>query len=162
MIDCSALSRGFVHYDSPGYGNVQGCDLASHRNPNEVIASATDKIVKSLSFAAQNQSTVEAEIELVIVDGSALIETNAPNVISLEFLQSAHEIGDAGYAHMLRRASRRLGDCCRYGSGTTFRYDNTIDSCALCSPEQCSEIMRVFYAIEGEDEMILSSLGEQV
>ena len=46
-----------------------------------MVAGAADKIVQSGAFAAKHQNAVASEVELVVVRGAALVESNDPDIL---------------------------------------------------------------------------------
>ena len=160
----SALSSGFVENHRTGCGDVEGADAASHGNAEQVVAGAANQIVKASAFAAQNENAVAAEVELVVVGRTALVEANHPDVLFFQFLQGSDKVDDAGDAQVLggsgtgfhrNRAKRR---------GAAFGEDDSIDTCAIGNAEKRAEVLRIFHAIEGEEQARLRRVrrGEEI
>ena len=74
----AALAKCFIEHDGPGGRHVQGTYSAGHGNTQQVIAGAADKIVKACSFPAQHDHAVAGQIELVVVRGPPLVESDDP------------------------------------------------------------------------------------
>jgi hypothetical protein len=65
---------------------------------------------------------------------------------------------------MFRSTGRGLGHGRGHWRRSSFRQNNAIDARAIGGPEKCSEVVRVFDAIESEEEPVLAGLagGQQV
>jgi hypothetical protein len=146
------LTEGFVEdYCSSG-GDVEGADAASHGNAQQVIAGAADKIVKAGAFSAKNENAVAGEIELVVVAGAAFVETDDPEIVALELFKGADEIDDAGDAEVLGSSGAGLDGGGAKWCGPAFGEQDAVDAGAIGDTKKRAEILRVFYAVECEEE----------
>jgi hypothetical protein len=153
-----ALAEGLVHDDGAGDGDVERGDLASHGDAQEVVAGFLDEVVEACALAAQDEDAVGAEVEGGVVGAAALIEAKHPDVGLLHLLEGADEVGDAGDADVLGRAGGGLGDGRRDWCGPAFGEDDAVDAGAVGGAEEGAEVVRVFDAVEGEEEAVV--LGE--
>jgi hypothetical protein len=108
--------------------------------------------VEACAFAAENEDAVAGEVELVVVDLAALIETDDPDVLALEVFEGADEVDDAGDAEVLGCAGTGFYGDRAEGGGTAFGEDDAIDACAVGYAEQSAKILGVFYAVKREEQ----------
>jgi hypothetical protein len=145
----AALAGGFVENDRAGGGDVEGADASGHGDAQQVVAGAADEIVQAGAFPAEDEDAVAAEVELVVVGSAAFVEADDPDVLFFQFLQGADKVDDAGDAQMFG------GSCAGfYGDGaqrrsSAFGEDYAVDAGAIGYAEKCSEILRIFDAVEG-------------
>ena len=66
-----------------------------------MVAGFADQIVEAFALAAEDQDQIAGEVELVVVGGAALVETDDPEILLLELLKGADQIDDAGDAEVL-------------------------------------------------------------
>jgi hypothetical protein len=117
-----------------------------------VVAGAADQIMQAGAFAAQDEDAVAREIEAVVVRLAAFIEPYDPQIVALEFFESSDQVDDAGDAEMLGRAGAGLdGDRAKRGRAALGE-DYAIDAGAIGHAKQGAKILRVFNAVEGEDQ----------
>ena len=81
--------------------------------------------------------------------------------------ERADEVGDAGDADVLGGAGGGLGDGRRDGGGAALGQEDAVDAGAVGGAEQRAEVVRVFNAVEGEEEAVAAgslarAAGEQV
>jgi hypothetical protein len=148
----TALTECFKEYDRAGGGDVEGADAAAHGNAQQVIAGAADEIVETCALAAEDEDAVAGKVELVVVRLTALVETDDPEVLALEFFEGADEIDDAGDAQVLGCAGAGLDCYGAQGGGAALGEQNAIDSCAIGYAQKSAEILRVFNAVEGKKQ----------
>jgi hypothetical protein len=117
-----------------------------------VIAGAADEIVKARALAAEDDNQVAGEVKPVVVDGAALVEAGDPEVAALEVLEGADEIHDAGDAQVLGGARAGFDGCGAQGRRAALGEEDAVDSGAIGNAEQSAEVLRIFDAIESEDE----------
>jgi hypothetical protein len=117
-----------------------------------VIAGAADKIVKARALAAEDDNQVAGEVKPVVVDGTALVEADDPEVAALEVLEGADEIDDARDAQVLGGARAGFDGRRAQGRGAALGEEDAVDSGAIGNAEQSAEVLRIFDAIESEDE----------
>jgi hypothetical protein len=117
-----------------------------------VVAGAANEVVEAGALAAKDQDAVASEVELVVVGGPALVETDDPDVLLLKVFKSANEVDDAGDAEVFGGTGAGF-DCNRAdGSGAAFSEDYAVDACAIGHAEKRAEILRIFNAIEREEQ----------
>ena len=85
----SALAHGFVHDDGTGDGDVEGGDLASHRDAKEMVTGFLDEVVEAGAFASEDENAVGFEVEVGVVGCAAFVEADDPDVFLLELLEGA-------------------------------------------------------------------------
>jgi hypothetical protein len=147
-----ALAGGFIEDDSSGGGDVQGADGAGHGDREKVVAGAAHEIVKAGAFAAEDDHKVAGEIELIVRGGAAFIETNDPEVAALELFERADEVDDTGNAQVFGRSSARFDGGRTERCGTPLGEENAVDTCAIGDAKESAKILRIFNAVEGEQE----------
>jgi hypothetical protein len=152
----AALAHGLVHDDCSGYGDVEGRDLSGHGDSEEVVAGLFDEVVEAGSFAAEDEDAVGAEVEVHVVGGAALVEAEDPDVFLLELLEGADEIGDAGYADVFGGSGGGLGNGSGDGGGAAFGEDDAVDTGSVGGAKKGPEVVGVFDAVEGEEEVVLA------
>ena len=117
-----------------------------------MVAGAADEIVQARALAAKDDDEIAGEVELVVVGFATFVETDDPEVVLLEVFEGADEIDDAGDAEVLGRAGAGFDGCGAEWSGAALGEDDAIDTGAIGDAEQSAEVLRIFNAIEGEDE----------
>ncbi len=150
----AALAGGFVEHNSSGGGNVEGTDASGHGDAEQVVAGAADEVVETGAFAAEDENAVTGEVELVVVAGAALVEADDPEVLLFQLFEGADEVDDTGEAQVLGSAGAGF-----YGHGTercgaAFSEHDAINAGAVGHAQQSAEILRVFDAVEGENEAL--------
>ena len=148
----AALAGGFVEHDGSGGGDVEGADAAGHGDAQQVVAGAADEIVEACAFAAEDEDAVAGEVELVVVGGAAFVEADDPEILALELFEGADEVDDAGDAEVLGCAGAGLYGHGAEGRGAALGEDDAVDAGAVGYAEESAEILRVFDAVEGEEE----------
>jgi hypothetical protein len=125
-----------------------------------MIAGAADQVVQARAFASKDDYRVRREVELVVILGAALVEADAPEVVLLEDFEGTDHVDDAGDTEMLGRPRRGFdGDGAERG-GAAFGDDDAVDAGTLGAAEESAEILRIFDAVEGEDEAGLGTLED--
>ncbi len=152
LLFTAALAEGFKEHHGSGGGDVEGTDAASHGDAQEMIAGAADEFVETVAFAAHDQGAVAGEVELVVVHSAALVETDDPDVLTLELFEGADEVDDAGDAEMLLGSGGGLGGYGAQGRGAALGHDHCVDSGSVGGAKECAEVLGIFNAVEGEDE----------
>ena len=148
----AALTGRLVEHDGARGGDVQRADAAGHGNAQQVVAGATHKIVEAGALPAEDEDAVAGEIELIVVGGAALIESNDPDVLPLQFFESTDEVDDARDAQMLCCSGARLHSDRTERSRTPLGENNAVNTGAVGDAEQCAEVLRIFNTIEREQE----------
>ncbi len=152
----AALAHGLVHDDRAGHGDVERRNLACHGDAEQVVAGLFDQVVQARAFAAQHQHAVGVEVEVGVVGGSALVETEHPDVLLLELFERADEVGDAGDADVLGGSGGGLGDRGGDRGRAAFGQDDAVDARAVGGAKQRAEVVGVFDAVEGDEELVLA------
>jgi hypothetical protein len=49
-----------------------------------MVACAADEVVEACALAAEDENEVTGQVELVVVRGASFIETNDPEILTLE------------------------------------------------------------------------------
>jgi hypothetical protein len=85
-------------------------------------------------------------------------------VFLLHLFERADEVGDAGYADVLGGSGRGFGYGAGDRGGAAFGDDDSVYSGAVGCAQECAEVVRVFYAVEGKEEAVLAVFfgGEEV
>jgi hypothetical protein len=148
----AALAGGFVEDDRSGSGDVEGADATGHGNAQQVIAGAADERVQARALAAKDDDEIAGEVELVVIGFTAFVKTDDPKVVLLEVFEGADEIDDAGDAEVLGCAGAGFDGGGAEWSGAALGEEDAIDSGAISNAEQSAQVLRIFDAIEGEDE----------
>jgi hypothetical protein len=148
----AALAEGFKENDCSGGGDVEGADAAGHGNAQEVVAGAADEIVEARALAAEDEDAVSGEVELVVIGLAALVETDDPDVLTLEFFKGADEVDYAGDAQVLGCAGAGLDGNRTQGSGTALGEHDAVNSGTVGHAQQGAEVLRVFNAVESEEQ----------
>jgi hypothetical protein len=79
--------------------------------------------------------------------------------VALEFFQSADEVNDASDTQVLGGAGAGLDGCRSQRCGAAFGEDDAVNACSVGYAKQCAEILRIFNAVEGEQEAGCSRIG---
>ena len=127
-----------------------------------MVATATDQIVEASAFAAENEDAVAGQVELVVVGFSTFVEAYDPEVLALKVFKGADEVDDAGDAQVLGGAGAGLDGYRAEWSGTALGEHAAIDASAIGNPEECSEVLGVFDAVESEEQARRTGLGRRV
>lgn len=161
----AALAGCFIQNDGTGCGDVQRGDAAGHGNAKQVVAGAAGEVVKPFTFAAEDDDGVGGPVVGVVVDGSALVEADAPDVVLLELLEGADEIDDAGDAHVLGGAGGGFDGDSAQGGGAPLGEDDAINPGTIGGADKRAEILGIFDSVECEQESGgggVAGLGEEV
>ncbi len=103
-------------------------------------------------LAAEDEDAVAGEIEAVVVGCAALVESDDPEIALLELFKGADEVDDAGDAEVFGGSCAGLDRYRAQGRGAALGEDDAVDACAVSHAKERAEILRVFDAVEGEDE----------
>ena len=160
----TALAHRLVHDDGAGDRYVQRGHLPGHGDAQEMVAGLFDEVVQARALAPKDEDAVGFEVEVGVVGGPALVEADDPDVLLLHLLQRADEVGDAGDADVLGGSGGGLGDGRGDGSGAALGQDDAVDTGTVGGAEERAEVVRVFDAVESEEEFVLAWLfgGQQV
>ena len=127
-----------------------------------MVAGFFDEVVEACAFAAEDEDGVGGEVVVGVVGGSALVESDDPNVGFLHLLEGADEVGDAGDADVFGGSGGGLGDGGGDGGGAALGEEDAVDSGAVGSADECSEVVRVFEAVKSEEEARVVRQGQEV
>jgi hypothetical protein len=89
---------------------------------------------------------------LVVWGGAAFVETDDPEITALELLERADEVDDAGDAEMLGGSGTGFDCGGAEGSGAALGEKDAVDAGAIGDAKKSAEILRVFNAVEREQE----------
>jgi hypothetical protein len=126
-----------------------------------VVAGAADQVVQARAFASEDDYGIGREVAAVVILGAALVEADDPEVIGLEGFEGTDEVDDAGEAEVLGCSGRSLDGGGAEGGGTAFGGQDAVDAGGFGGAEEGAKVLRVFDAIEGEDQAGFCS-GEEV
>lgn len=150
----SALAEGFVEDDGSGGGDVEGADAAGHGDAEQVVAGLADEVVQACAFPAEDENAVAGEVELVVVGRTALVETDNPQILPFEVFEGADQINDASDAEVLGSSGAGFDGDWAQGRGAALGEDDAVDAGAVGYAEQSAEVLRVFDAVEGEQQTV--------
>jgi hypothetical protein len=117
-----------------------------------MIAGAANEIVQACALAAKDENAVAGEVELVVIGGAALVETDDPEILALELFQGADKIDDAGDAQMFGGSGAGLHGDGAEGRSTALGKNNAVDACSVGYAEKRAQILWVFHAVQSEQE----------
>src|SRR5437867_11821748 len=75
----AAMSNNFIKDNAGGNRNIQGCDVAKHRQPNQRVAVFSHKTPQSAVLAAENQGNRSVVIKASPVLSAGCIDTDNPH-----------------------------------------------------------------------------------
>ncbi len=108
--------------------------------------------MQACALAAQNQYEIAGEIESIVVGGAAFVETDNPEIVTLEHFKCTDQIDDARDAEVFGCAGAGFDGCRAEGRGATLSEENAIDTCAIGDAKKGAKVLRIFNAVEGEEE----------
>ena len=117
-----------------------------------MIAGAAHEIVEAGAFASEDDDEIAGEIELVVCRRAAFVETDDPEIVALEFFKSADEVDDTGDAEVLGGAGAGFDGDGAQGGGAALGEKDAIDARAIGDAKKSAEVLRVFNAVEREEE----------
>ena len=121
-----------------------------------MVAGLFDEVVEACTFASKDEDTVGFEVEVGVVGGAALVEAEDPDVLLFELFEGADEVGDAGDANVLGCAGGGFGYGGGDGCGTALGDDDAVDTCAVGGAKEGAEVVGIFDAVEGEEEVMFA------
>ena len=155
----AALAGGFEKDGGSGGRDVERADAARHGNAEKVVAGAAHEVVQARALAAEDDDEITSEVELVVVGGAALIETGDPEVAALELFEGTNEIDDTRDAEVLGGSGAGLDCGGTERRGAALGEQHAVDAGAVGHAEKSTEILRIFDAVEGEDEARCGGAG---
>jgi hypothetical protein len=117
-----------------------------------VVAGLLDEVVEARAFATEDENAIGGEIEVGVVGGTTLVESDDPDVSFLHLLEGADEIGDSGDTNVFGGPGRGFGYGGGNGGAATLREENAVDSGSIGRSEEGPEIVGVFDAVERKEE----------
>ena len=117
-----------------------------------MVTGASREVVEALAFAAEDDDGVCGPVIGVVVDGAALVEADAPDVLLLELLEGADEIDDAGDAYVFGGAGGGFDGDGAKGRRTSLRENDTVDASSVSGAQERAEVLGIFDAVKGEQE----------
>lgn len=123
-----------------------------------MVAGAAHEVVQPGAFAAEDEDAVAGKVELVVVACAAFIETDDPEILLFQIFKRADKVDDAGHAKVLCRAGAGLDCDGTEGCGSALSEHDAVDARAVCHAKQRAEVLRIFYAVEGEHKAFGSRL----
>jgi hypothetical protein len=108
--------------------------------------------VEAGALAAEDEDAVAGEVELVVIGLAAFVETDDPDVLTLQLFEGADEIDDAGDAQVLGCSGAGFDGCRSKRGGAALGEHDAVDSGSVGYAQQCAEILRIFNAVEGEEK----------
>jgi RNA polymerase sigma-70 factor (ECF subfamily) len=152
----AALAGCFKENDGAGDRDIERRDGAGHGYPEEVVAGAAHQLVEACAFAAKDEGAGGGEVELVVVLGATLVEADDPDAGGFDLLEGAGHVDDAGHADVLDRAGGGFGGDGAEGGGAALGGDDAVDAGTVGGTQQGAEVLRVFDAIEREQESVFA------
>jgi hypothetical protein len=117
-----------------------------------MVAGAAYQIVESCTFASEHNYSIGPKIVAVVIRCATLVQTDAPDIAFFEGFEGTDQVDDAGEAEMLGGAGRGLDGDGAEGGGTALGEEDAVDSGSFGGAEDGSEVLRIFNAVEGQDE----------
>lgn len=135
-----------------------------------MVAGAADEVVQASAFAAQDEDAIAGEVEVVVVGVRdaviAGVETDDPEVVAFQLLEGTDKIDDAGDAQVFGGAGAGFDGHRAEGRGPAFGENDAVDTGSVGNAQQCTEVLRIFDAIESEDKATRAGMrgvgGKQV
>ncbi len=94
------------------------------------------------------------------------VEADDPEIVLLQFFEGANKIDDAGDAQVFGGAGAGFDGNRAEGRGSAFGENDAVDAGSVGNAEQRAEVLRIFNAVEREDEAARAGKargrGEQV
>ena len=117
-----------------------------------MVTGAAHKIVEACAFAAEDHDEIAGEIELVVGGGAAFVETDDPEIAALELFEGADQIDDASDAEMLGGSGTGFDGGRAEWRGAALGEEDAVDTGAIGDAKKSAEILRIFNAVEREEE----------
>jgi hypothetical protein len=117
-----------------------------------VIAGLFDEIVQSGAFSPEDEDAVGSEVVVGVVGGSALVESEDPDVLLFHLLERADEVRNSRNSNVFGGSGRGFGYGGGYGGGSALGDNDAVDAGTVGGSKQGSEVVGVFDTVEGEEE----------
>src|SRR6185437_3692523 len=88
----AALASDLVHNHTAGDRDVQGRHASQHRDRDQVIAFLAHQLMQPIPLRSQGNCAIHSVVNLIVALSAALIETNDPDPLFLQVIQSAGEV----------------------------------------------------------------------
>lgn len=113
-----------------------------------------------MAFGAKDDSALGIEVSLIVGFFSTFVEAVDPVAGGLEFRKGLGDIRDANDRHMFEGTGGGFRNGFGDANGTAFRDDQR--TCANCrgSAEDGTEIVRIFDAIEDDNQFVIKDVVE--
>jgi hypothetical protein len=121
-----------------------------------MVAGPADQIMKASAFAAEDDHAVAGQIELIVVGCTTLVETDDPEILTLELFERPHQVDYARDAKVLSSTGAGLDGYGTQGRRSPLRQHHTVDSGAVGYAQESAQVLWVFDAIEGEEQTRLT------
>lgn len=117
-----------------------------------MIAGAAREVVEALAFTAEDDDGGRGPVVGVVVDGAALVETDAPDIVLLDLLEGTDEIDDPGDAHVFRGSGGGFDGDGAERRRAALGQDEAVDTGAVGRAQERAEVLGVFDPVECEQE----------
>ena len=124
-----------------------------------MVAGSADKFVQPRTFASKHKNAVASEIELVVLRGPTLVETDDPEILLFEFFESTNEVDHARDPEVLRGTRTGFYRYRTDGSRTPLSEDDAVNTGSVGNAKESPQILRVFHAIECQQQPRSRSAG---
>jgi hypothetical protein len=148
-----AAAVDFEEGQGSGDGGVEAFDLAGHRDADEDVAGVTDEAVEAGAFAPDDDAdglVGQLEGEQAGVGGA--VEADGPDAGGLELFDSSGEVGDLGDGEVLEGSGGGLDGDGGEGGAAVAGEDQAVAAGGFGAAGEGAEVVRVFDAVEGEEE----------
>src|SRR3984893_8461204 len=115
--------------------------------------------MQPFTFRTENQRTIHVVIERVIDLRAPLVETDSPDVALFQLFHRTRDVGYFRNRQMFACTCRRFGDGSRDACGAALWDNDAVCAGCICGAEDCSQVVRVFDAVEHYDEGICPRLA---
>jgi hypothetical protein len=117
-----------------------------------MIAGTAHEIVETSALAAKDNNKIAGEIELVICRRAAFVETDDPEIAALELFERTNEVDNTGDAEVLGGSGTGFDGGRTERSGAALGEKDAVDARAIGNAKKSAEVLRVFNAVEREEE----------
>jgi hypothetical protein len=143
----------FKQHHSGGHRHVERTDRSCHRDSNQDVAVPLDEFVQSPAFTAQNEDGRPSVFGFGVELRAALVQSINPEAALLEVLQRLRHVAYSDHGQVFKRARGRLGNRFCQSRGSPLGYEHRVDSHGLCGANDGAEIVRIFHAIEHNQQL---------
>jgi len=118
--------------------------------------------VETFAFAAEDDANRRRVVGFGVTFVAALVEPDEPVACFLQFFHRLREIGHLCDGQMRERACGSARDRVREPDCAALRNDDAMRACGEGRPNHGAEIVRIFDAVEKNDESFASVIGALV